>query len=100
MTPPVPGSGHDAAVRLSPVVPAADLRFEAALAELEQIVQTLENGQPDLEAAIAAWQRGQALLRHCEQQLADAGQQLRVFEQGSLSPAAPTFPLAGQETRP
>lgn len=94
MIPVAPGSGNDAA---APLPPVADLRFEAALAELEEIVRTLENGQPDLEAALVAWQRGQVLLRHCEQQLAHAGQQLRIFEQGSLSSVIPASALSGQE---
>jgi exodeoxyribonuclease VII small subunit len=64
----------------------ADLRFESALSELEQIVQLLENSQPDLESAITAYQRGHTLLRHCEAQLASAEQKIRIFENGSLSP--------------
>jgi len=52
------------------------LSFEAALAELEAIVQKLERGQLDLEASIQAYERGTALRRHCEEKLKEA--QLRV----------------------
>ena len=48
------------------------LSFEAALAELEQIVRGLEGGQQKLEDAIAAYERGAALRRHCEAKLAEA----------------------------
>ncbi|MGC8476553.1 MAG: exodeoxyribonuclease VII small subunit [Acetobacteraceae bacterium] len=48
------------------------LSFEAALAELEQIVRGLEGGQQKLEDAIAAYERGAALRRHCEARLAEA----------------------------
>ena len=42
--------------RLPPEI--AGMTFEQALAELEKIVQDLERGQLDLEAAITAYERG------------------------------------------
>ena len=48
------------------------MSFEDALAELEQIVRGLEGGQQKLEDAIAAYERGAALRRHCEAKLAEA----------------------------
>lgn len=48
------------------------LSFEEALAELEQIVRGLESGQQKLEDAIAAYERGAALRRHCQAKLAEA----------------------------
>ena len=54
----------------------ASMSFEAALAELEAIVQRLERGQLDLEASIAAYERGTALRQHCAAKLREA--QLRV----------------------
>jgi exodeoxyribonuclease VII small subunit len=54
----------------------AELSFEAALAELEAIVQRLERGQLDLEASIEAYERGTALRRHCAAKLEEA--RLRV----------------------
>lgn len=56
--------------------PIESLSFEAALAELEAIVQRLERGQLDLEASIAAYERGTALRRHCAAKLEAA--RLRV----------------------
>lgn len=50
----------------------AGLSFEAALAELESIVKALEGGQQKLSDAIAAYERGSALRRHCEARLAEA----------------------------
>jgi exodeoxyribonuclease VII small subunit len=43
---------------------------------LESIVQRLERGQLDLEASIAAYERGTALRRHCATKLEEA--RLRV----------------------
>jgi len=48
------------------------LGFEAALAELEQIVRKLETGEGTLDSAIAAYERGSTLRRLCEAKLAEA----------------------------
>jgi exodeoxyribonuclease VII small subunit len=61
----------------------AAMTFEQALAELEKIVQDLERGQLDLEAAITAYERGTHLKLHCEGKLREA--QLRV-DKISLAP--------------
>jgi exodeoxyribonuclease VII small subunit len=61
----------------------AAMSFEQALAELEKIVQDLERGQLDLDAAITAYERGTQLKLHCEGKLREA--QLRV-EKISLGP--------------
>ena len=45
------------------------LSYEAALAELDEIIARLERGDVALEAAIAAYERGTALARHCGQLL-------------------------------
>ncbi|MCS6855506.1 MAG: exodeoxyribonuclease VII small subunit [Elioraea sp.] len=54
------------------VAEVATLSFEAALEELERIVKQLEEGRGTLEAAIAAYERGDALRRHCAAKLAEA----------------------------
>jgi exodeoxyribonuclease VII small subunit len=50
----------------------AGLSFEEALHELEGIVQQLERGQVKLDEAIASYERGALLKRHCEAKLAEA----------------------------
>jgi len=50
----------------------AALSFEAALAELEQIVGKLESGQAPLQESISIYERGEALKAHCEKQLSAA----------------------------
>ncbi len=50
----------------------AGLSFEDALKELETIVQQLERGQVKLDEAIAIYERGVELKRHCEKKLAEA----------------------------
>lgn len=47
----------------------AELSFEEALAQLEQIVRQLESGQADLESSITEYERGMALKTHCQKKL-------------------------------
>jgi exodeoxyribonuclease VII small subunit len=61
----------------SPTPPAS---FEAALQELERLVQTLESGGLPLEDALAAYERGQALLKHCQHTLGQAEQKIRILD--------------------
>jgi len=50
--------------------PAADdvagLTYEAALAQLDALIQKLEGGSIPLEDAISAYERGTRLARHCD----------------------------------
>ncbi len=67
---------------------SAGLSFEDALAELERIVRGLEGGQQKLEDAIAAYERGAALRRHCEAKLAEAEARVQAIVEradGSLA---------------
>ena len=48
------------------------MSFEAALAEIEDIVRELERGQGELNEAINAYSRGAALKQHCETKLKEA----------------------------
>lgn len=58
--------------------------FESALAELENIVAGMEEGQMPLEQSLAAYKRGAELLKFCQAQLADAQQQVKILEDGVL----------------
>ena len=48
------------------------LPFEKALAELEAIVQKLEQGTVPLEESVTIYERGEALKRRCEELLRQA----------------------------
>jgi exodeoxyribonuclease VII small subunit len=50
----------------------AALSFEDALAELDRIVRQLEEGRGKLDDAIAAYERGAQLKRHCAAKLEEA----------------------------
>jgi exodeoxyribonuclease VII small subunit len=50
----------------------ANLTFEQAVKELEDIVRKLESGQIDLENAINFYELVNAIRKHCEEKLAAA----------------------------
>lgn len=58
--------------------------FETALAELENIVTSMEAGQLPLEQSLAAYKRGAELLKFCQEALQDAQQQVKIFEDNVL----------------
>ena len=62
--------------------PIADMKFETALAELESIVSRMESGQLELEASIAAYQRGNTLMQHCQALLNQAEAKIQIIENG------------------
>jgi exodeoxyribonuclease VII small subunit len=74
--------------------PDAPASFEAALAELEDIVARMEGGQLPLKEALAAYQRGAVLLGYCQRELRDAQREVEVLEKGVLKPFEPGGPDA------
>ena len=60
---------------------AATPDFEAALAELESIVQKLEQGELSLEESLRQFERGVVLTRSCQKSLRQAEQKIRVLAQ-------------------
>lgn len=67
-----------------------NMPFEAALAELERIVQKLESGDVALEESISIYERGAALRAHCEAKLKDAQakvEKIMLGEDGKISTA-------------
>ncbi len=63
--------------------PVAGMSFEAALAELEQVVARLEGGQVALEESIALYARGAELRAHCEERLKAAEARVAEIAQGA-----------------
>jgi len=54
------------------MTPVTELTFEAALQELEETVNRLENGDLTLDESLALYERGQQLAVHCQAQLEQA----------------------------
>ena len=72
-----------------PSAPAAPKSFEAALAELEQLVATMEGGALSLKDSLAAYKRGAELLQFCQAALKDAQLEVDVLEKGVLKAFKP-----------
>jgi exodeoxyribonuclease VII small subunit len=63
------GNGERAAVE--------SLGYEQARDELAEVVRALEAGGIGLDESVALWERGEALARRCEQQLAGARERVQ-----------------------
>ena len=53
-----------------------DLSYEAARAELREVVAKLESGGQSLEESLALWERGEKLADVCQRWLDDASRRL------------------------
>lgn len=68
----------------------APVDFEAALEELEALVERMESGESSLEDSLRDFQRGIELTRSCQKSLKAAEQKVRVLlEQDGQSELAP-----------
>ena len=57
--------------------------FEAALAELEKLVEKMESGEQSLEESLKSFQRGIELTRTCQKSLKEAEQRVeKLIQQG------------------
>jgi exodeoxyribonuclease VII small subunit len=71
------------------------LNFEQALAELEKIVTSLEQGNVALEQSIETYERGEALKKHCQTLLKaaeDRVEKIRLTPDGSPNRTEPLDP--------
>ncbi len=55
------------------------LDFEKALAELENLVETMEQGDISLEESLKQFERGVELTRQCQTALKDAEQKVKIL---------------------
>lgn len=55
--------------------------FEAALAELQALVESLEKGEVNLEESLQAFERGVELTRECQAALLKAEQKIQILTQ-------------------
>ena len=62
----------------------APARYEAAMAELEQLVARIESGELPLEQMLSGYQRGAELLQFCRDKLQAVEDQIKVLDDGVL----------------
>ena len=65
--------------------PVETLTFEQAVAEMETLVLRLESGDLPLADALAAYQRGAALMRHAQSILNQVQTEIDVIEAGTTT---------------
>ena len=65
--------------------------FEEAMAELEELVETLEQGDLSLEESLKSFEKGVELTRTCQQSLKEAEQKVRILSEKSLDAEAESF---------
>jgi exodeoxyribonuclease VII small subunit len=71
----------------------ASLPFEAAMKELEDIVDRLEKGNVPLEESIVIYERGEALKKHCDDLLKRAEARIEKITFGADGTPKGTQPL-------
>ncbi len=71
----------------------AEMTFQQAMDELEQIVAKLESGTVELEESIAIYERGEALRAHCDALLKNAEAKVEKITLDANGKPAGTEPL-------
>ncbi|MEM6588989.1 MAG: exodeoxyribonuclease VII small subunit [Pseudomonadota bacterium] len=75
--------------------PVAEMSFEEALQELEQVVGQLERGDVALEASIALYERGAELKKRCETKLKEAEEKVAALTLDGDGVPTGTTPVEG-----
>jgi exodeoxyribonuclease VII small subunit len=70
--------------------------YEEALAELERLVQRMEDGHMPLDQMLDGYRRGAELLELCRSRLAAVEEQVKVLEDGQLKAWSPAGSEAEQ----
>ncbi len=86
-SPPDHASPH-AAPAASPLS-SLSLSYEQAVAELERLVQAMEDGRLPLDQLLQGYTRGAELLTLCRERLQAVEQQVKILDEGQLKPWLP-----------
>lgn len=76
--------------------PVEEMSFEQAMAELEQVVRRLEQGEVPLEDSITLYERGAKLKARCEAKLSEAEEKVAKLTLGPDGAPTGTEPLDPQ----
>ncbi len=77
-----------------------DMKFEEALASLEDIVKKLESNSFSLDESLGAFEEAVKLVKLCNKKLEDAEQKVRILTEGEsgMITDAPFAPLDNDAT--
>lgn len=64
----------------------APANYEAAINELESIVQQMESDTLSLEKSFACYKRGADLVKYCQQVLANMEAEVKILDNGVMQP--------------
>jgi len=67
------------------------VRFEESLAELEQLVERMEQGNIPLEDSLKLFERGVQLTRSCQKALKEAEQKVQILLEENGEPTLQAF---------
>lgn len=81
-----------------PAEAGSEPALETAMAELAQIVASLESGQEPLDQSLLRFERGMALLRVCHRRLDQAAQRIEIVTRIGASGTPETAPFDGRAT--
>ena len=76
-------------------IPVAEMSFEQAMAELEQVVGKLERGDVALDDSITLYERGAELKQRCEAKLKEAEEKVAAITLDSEGKPSGTRPVEG-----
>lgn len=72
-----------------------EMSFEAAMAELEQVVSKLERGDVALDESIALYERGAKLRKRCDAKLSEAEEKVAAITLDAEGNPTGTKPVDG-----
>ncbi|MFV0513529.1 MAG: exodeoxyribonuclease VII small subunit [Jhaorihella sp.] len=75
--------------------PVSEMSFEEAMKELEAVVGQLEHGDVALDASITLYERGAALKKRCEEELARAEEKVAQITMDADGNPTGTRPVEG-----
>ena len=73
----------------------AEMSFEQAMGELEQVVSQLERGDVPLEQSITLYERGAELKKRCEAKLKEAEEKVAAITFDGVGTPKGTTPVEG-----
>lgn len=84
-------SHQSKSVKTVPKTTSEKPSFEQALAELESLVETMEQGELSLEESLKSFERGVILTRICQQALKEAEQKIQILSENNANAELESF---------
>ena len=73
------------------------LNFEESLDKLQQLVESMEQGELSLEQSLKAFEEGVKLARECQSELKTAEQKVKILIEENMEDELEDFPMDDDE---